>query len=172
MKVPFQLSVFAIFIGSLSTSMILFVPATSAEKGKYRELIADFSKAIELNPSQDTYYIKRGNAYHQIKDYQSAFADCDKAISLNSKNADSYNCRGNALFRMNKFQAAIADYDRGIRILPNDVIMICNRGRAYYYLKDRQSADSDFNKITTICQGDDQKSECEEVMAEIRKLKK
>ena len=44
------------------------------------EKIALFTKAIELNPKPGYYYIQRGRAYLNKKEYDKAIADLDKAV--------------------------------------------------------------------------------------------
>ena len=61
---------------------------------QYKEAIADYDKAIELNPKDAKAYYNRGNAKHQLKQYKEAIADYDKAIELNPKDANAYNNRG------------------------------------------------------------------------------
>ena len=39
------------------------------------ELLADFNKAIELNPNYADAYYNRGNAKGNLKDYKGAIAD-------------------------------------------------------------------------------------------------
>jgi len=63
------------------------------ESGDYKGAIADYSKAIELNPNFAAYH-NRGTAKHSLKDYKGAIADYSKAIELNPKLAEAYAARG------------------------------------------------------------------------------
>ena len=49
----------------------------------YRGAIADYSKAIELNPNYNNAYHNRGGAKGNLQDYRGAIADLSKAIELN-----------------------------------------------------------------------------------------
>ncbi|MYA69306.1 tetratricopeptide repeat protein [Candidatus Poribacteria bacterium] len=54
------------------------------EAGHYQEAIADFDKAVQLNPETHFYtYYKRGEAKATLGEHESAIADFDKAIQLN-----------------------------------------------------------------------------------------
>ena len=64
------------------------------DKKDYQGAIADFDKAIEINPKYADAYNNRGNAKNQLKQYQEAIADYNKAIELNPKNVQAYNNRG------------------------------------------------------------------------------
>ena len=52
------------------------------DKGDYDRAIADYDKAIELNPKLAPAYNDRGNVYSAKGDYDRAIADFDKAIEL------------------------------------------------------------------------------------------
>src|SRR5436309_3416347 len=69
------------------------------EKAKYGDLdgaIADFDRAIELNPKDDAPYYNRAQAKRLKKDTAGAIADYTRAIELGSTNPAAYNYRGNA----------------------------------------------------------------------------
>ena len=57
------------------------------EAGNYQGVIADCTKAIEVNPNYALAYSNRGNAKDDLKDYQGAIADYNKAIEINLKHA-------------------------------------------------------------------------------------
>ena len=59
----------------------------------YKGAIADYTKAIELNPNFAAAYNNRGNAKSDLQDYLGAIADCTKAIELNPNYAYAYNNR-------------------------------------------------------------------------------
>jgi len=60
--------------------------------GKRDEALRDFSRAIELSPGDDTYYLNRGTIFLKGKEYDRALADYREAIRLNPKNnSASYN---------------------------------------------------------------------------------
>ena len=52
------------------------------ELKQYSEAIADYDKAIELDPNFAAAYTNRGTAKAQLKQYSEAIADYDKAIEL------------------------------------------------------------------------------------------
>ena len=52
------------------------------------------NKAIQLNPKPGYYYIHRGRAYLDKKDYQKAVPDLDKAIASLTNSFNAYNLRG------------------------------------------------------------------------------
>ena len=60
----------------------------------YYGAIADYTKAIELDPDDASAYYNRGVAKNYLKDYYGAIADYTKAISLDPDNASAYKNRG------------------------------------------------------------------------------
>ncbi len=56
---------------------------------------------LTLNPKMVENYIKRGNAYSYIGEYDKAIADYTEAIKLNPNDVDAYYTRGK-LYDMKK----------------------------------------------------------------------
>jgi Flp pilus assembly protein TadD len=59
-------------------------------KGQFDKAIADYNKAIEINPKDAMAYNNRGVEYQNKGQYDRAVADYNKAIELNSKYAFPY----------------------------------------------------------------------------------
>jgi tetratricopeptide (TPR) repeat protein len=58
--------------------------------------IADYTKAIEINPNYASTYYNRGILKKDLKDYSGAIADYTKAIEINPNYAIAYYNRGNS----------------------------------------------------------------------------
>jgi hypothetical protein len=65
-----------------------------SDKGEFDHAIADFTKAIELNPSHAAVYTNRGIAYEKKGKHDKAISDFTKAIELNPRLAEAYSNRG------------------------------------------------------------------------------
>ena len=120
------------------------------EAGNYQGAIADYTKAIEINPQEAIPYYYRGDAKFNLQDYQGAIADYTKAIEMNPEYADAYNNRGIVKRYLKDYKGAIADYTKAIEINPQDVGAYTNRGIAKNGLKDYQGAIADYNKALEI----------------------
>jgi tetratricopeptide (TPR) repeat protein len=117
------------------------------EKGKAGDLdgaIADFNRAIELDPKDDAPYYNRAQAKWLKKDAAGAIADYTRAIELGSTNPAAYNNRGNARAEKNDRDGAIADYTRAIELNPNYARAYYNRGVAKEAKGDKAGAEADF----------------------------
>ena len=64
------------------------------EQGKHEEAIADYTKAIELDPNYTVAYKNRGWIYYLQENYEQAIADYAKVIELDDRNSLAYNNRG------------------------------------------------------------------------------
>jgi tetratricopeptide (TPR) repeat protein len=88
---------------------------------KYAQAIADYNKAIELDPNDADAYYNRGIAYADQQEYAQAIADYNKAIELDPKYAYAYYNRGIAYYNQQKYAQAIADFNKTLLLLdPND----------------------------------------------------
>ena len=89
--------------------------------------LADYTKAIELDPKSAMAYINRGVAYAKLKQYEKAIADFTRAIELDPKSASVYIRRGYAYVQLNQYDKAITDYNRAIELDPKSAKAYNNR---------------------------------------------
>src|SRR6516164_2481264 len=66
--------------------------------GKCTEAIAEYSKAIQFDPSDGEANLQRALAYGEISQHDQAIADCTEAIKRNPGFAKAYCWRGANLF--------------------------------------------------------------------------
>ena len=123
------------------------------EKGKRGDLdgaIADFNRAIELNPKDDAPYYNRAQAKRLKKDAAGAIADYTQAIELGSTNPAAYNNRGNARSENNDPDGAIADYTRAIELKPDYARAYYNRAVLKKEKGDKAGAAADFKRAQEL----------------------
>ncbi len=78
--------------------------------------IADYSKAIEIIPTDAEAYTLRAAAYKEKGDFDGALADYDKAIELDPQYADAYRKRGALYQDKGDLAQATADYDKADKV--------------------------------------------------------
>jgi tetratricopeptide (TPR) repeat protein len=85
------------------------------------------------NQSADVeFYLKRGEDFSAVRDYDRAIADYTRAIELKPDLAEAYNDRGFAHYlKDGNYEQAIADYTRAIQLRTNYPKAYNNRGVAY-----------------------------------------
>ena len=62
--------------------------------GDHYGAISDFTKAIEINPSDANAYYNRGLSKNKLEDHYGAIADYSKAIEINPNYLSAYKNRG------------------------------------------------------------------------------
>jgi tetratricopeptide (TPR) repeat protein len=93
-------------------------------RGEIDRAIADYDKAIRLDPKNVAAYSGRGGAYYDKKEYDHAIADYDRAIMLG---AGAYIYRGYAYSAKGDFDHAIADSGQAIMLDPKSAGAYNNR---------------------------------------------
>ena len=111
-----QLSTIEILIISL---LVFSGLITACSIGGSEKIIADYTRAIELNPDDPNAYNNRGLAYSKSGDLKQAIADYTKAIELDPVFALAYYLRGFVYSKSGDLEKAIADYERYLEVAPN-----------------------------------------------------
>jgi len=111
--------------------------------------IADFTKAIELDPNWPWPYVARGHAYSAQKRFAMAFADQETAIRL-EPTAVTYTGRGRSLMEAGAYQRALVDFGEALRIDPGYFAGYYWRGETYRKLREFSKAEADFRKALEI----------------------
>ncbi len=97
------------------------------EDGYFEQPIADFTRAIELDPTLADAYFYRGWTYHSRDWFESpdelahVLADYDRVIELDPEHSRAYNNRGFMFWRWEP-ERAIDDFVRAVEIDPNYII--------------------------------------------------
>jgi|GEM_PF-2294394 len=112
--------------------------------------LADFDRAIQLDPKNDEAYERRAWLRTDRQQYQKAFEDADAAVHLNGSEADNYYARGWCGVQLGNYSAAVEDYTRAISLTPyqhNKMLFLLDRGRAHINLGHRQEAIADLQRV-------------------------
>jgi len=130
---------------------------------EYERALADFNRAIELDPSYDQTYYNRGVAKSNLARIKSsqmlgvgdtaqarkvatqfrleAINDYNKALELRPEYPEAYSNRGATLFEMGKHREAIADFNAAISLKDGYITAISNRGSAKAMLANIEARD-------------------------------
>jgi len=120
------------------------------EKGDLDGAIADYTKAIELDPRNAAAYNNRGAARKNKGDVDGAIADYDKAIELDPRYVRAYANRGLARRKKGDLDEAIADYTKALELDPRDADAYHNRGVARGYKGDVDGTIADYTKAVEL----------------------
>ena len=115
-------------------------------KGDTDKALADFNKAVELDPTYAVALIDRGTAYDNKGDHAHAVVDFDAALKLDPKSADALTGRCAARAEAgNDLQQALADCEQSLQIRGKDAGALNSRGFAYLRLGRFDEAIADYN---------------------------
>jgi tetratricopeptide (TPR) repeat protein len=140
---------FVVFFAQSQTAQeYLFRGFAKHDFENYIGAIADYTKAIELNPIYAEAYHNRGLAKYGLEDYRGAIADLNKAIELGLSlmKYESYLFRGLAKHELKDYQGAIADYNKVIELHPGYRITYFYRGLVKIDLGQKDSGCMDLSK--------------------------
>ncbi len=115
------------------------------KKDEYDKAIADYSKAIEINPKFGMAYYMRGSSRYlkgltgggdmQFRQptYDDAVADSSKAIKFctDAEKPFAYLLRGNVYYEQEKIDEAIDDFTTSISLNPKNAMTYEHRAQAY-----------------------------------------
>lgn len=90
------------------------------DRKRYDRAIESYTKAIEINPADYTFYSNRGLAHYQKRDYAAAIGDFDRALEINPNVALIYNNRGVAFEDSGNRGRAVEDYRKAVELDPTD----------------------------------------------------
>ena len=124
-----------------------------AKKGDQYGAISDFTKAIEIFPSENAYY-NRAWSKQKIEDYYGAISDYTKAIEINPSNEDAYINRGIAKRKLKDYYGAISDYQRVKELNPTDMDPYLYSSIAKEFLGDIKGACFDAKKAISLGDND------------------
>ncbi len=123
------------------------------EAGDYPGALADFDRAIAIDPKYAEAYCSRGTLKARyLDDTYGGLGDYNQAIALNPNYGTAYYNRAflNAE-RIRDFKGALADYDRAIALNPKKATIYVNRGNLKAeHLKDFQGALADHDRAIAL----------------------
>ncbi len=98
--------------------------------------LAEFERAIAINPELTPAYIKAGDIYRSRKEYEMAESRYGRAAQIEPGNFDAQYLHGLVLQLMNRVDESVRAYLRALAIRPDDFEANMNLGTAYLQLSD------------------------------------
>jgi len=123
---------------------------TYGRMGRYEESLADFDRAIALDPDKAWYIASRGETYRQMGRNEEALADFDRAMGLDPDDASYIAGRGWTYRQMGRNEEALADFDRAMELKPDYAWAVASRGMTYRLIRRYEEALVDFNKAIEL----------------------
>jgi tetratricopeptide (TPR) repeat protein len=120
------------------------------ESGATSNALLAFSQAIQLEPTNVTAYLSRGDTRIQLQDLTGARMDFEKVMELSPSNEPAIFGRGLCKFGLKDFKGAEADLTAAIGLETNDCRAVNCRGLARANLRDFNAALADFNNAIDL----------------------
>jgi tetratricopeptide (TPR) repeat protein len=129
----------------------LFITAQDkSEKGDYPGAIADYNRALEIDPKFLEIYFRRGIARSLTKDWPGAEADYTRAIAIDAEHPEAYLHRGSMRNIQSNWQGAKVDFNTAIYLNPNITAAYLGRGFALCELHDCQHGLKDYDRAIVL----------------------
>lgn len=125
----------------------------SYSHSNYTIAIENFSKAIEIDPTDTASYNWRANTKEEMKDEDGAIEDYSTSIKI-KPGLKAYINRAVIENKLNRMQAAIADCNQALSIKPDLSFTYEVRGCAYMQLHKLSLGMADFEKAISLDKND------------------
>ncbi len=121
-----------------------------AKSGKTDEALAEFDKAIAIDPHHAEALYNRGLLYQRERQHQLAVDDFTSANGLTPQRAEPLLGRAISYLAMDKFKEAAADLDEAVQADPQNALAWSSRGQAYERLGDKEKARASYGRAIAI----------------------
>jgi tetratricopeptide (TPR) repeat protein len=120
-----------------------------AQKGDLAAAIADYDKALSINPTYAEGFASRASAKEKKGDLDGALADNNKALALDAKNANYFISRGELKIHQKDLDGAVLDFTQAIVLVPTEfdptnTSAYLDRGLAQHQKGDLKGAIADY----------------------------
>ena len=119
------------------------------DNGEYRDAIAQFSAAIDLNPHRYWYFTSLGWAYYNLGQSDAALENANHAVRMRPGDPWNHNLRARSFNGLRRYQDAIAAFTRAIQLEPHQ-LHYKGRGIAHFRLAEYHRALKDLDRAVLI----------------------
>jgi tetratricopeptide (TPR) repeat protein len=118
--------------------------------GEFDAAIADYTTALQLDPTNATPYINRGLVYDKLGKLDESIADFSEAIKIDPQDTEVYNNRGLEYYQQGKLDTAVADFNQAIQLDSTNTFAYNNRGLVYTDQDKLDAALADFTQAISL----------------------
>lgn len=118
--------------------------------GDFQHALADYSKAIAINPSDGWSLLNRGLVFKQMGDSRRALADFSESIRVAPEDSSAFLQRGLIFLDQRSFGAAEADFTKALELDPKNAWAVADRGLAHAWNSDTAQAEADFKAAEAL----------------------
>jgi Tfp pilus assembly protein PilF len=121
-----------------------------ARSGKNEEALAEFDKAIALDPHNADALYNRGLIYQTQRQHQLAIDDFTSASGLTPQRSEPLLARAISYLAMDRTREAAADLDEAVQADPQNAQIWTTRGLAYERLGDKTKAAGSYGRAINL----------------------
>lgn len=133
-----------------TTDIYCVIGQCYAEGNQPVKAILFISKAIQLNSSNRTHYLRRAQAYSQAKRYNDALKDADKVVEKAPGEYWALEFRARISMNAKNYEKAVSDYSQCLKLQPNSPSVYSERAKAYDLLGKKNLAEADRKKRDSL----------------------
>ena len=123
---------------------------TLAKSGKTEEALAEFERALALDPYNVQALYGRGLIYQDEKKHQQAIADFTAANGLTPQRVEPLLARATSYLAIDKAKEAASDLDEAVQADPNSAQAWSVRGVTYERLGDKAKAFTSYGRALAL----------------------
>ncbi|WP_244177439.1 tetratricopeptide repeat protein [Streptomyces atriruber] len=120
------------------------------ESGAHAEALAEYDRAVALDPELERAYYGRGVTYWYMDQDETALVALDRAVELGPEQARTLGMRGEVRRVLRRFEEAVQDLDRALELDPSDAESLTSRGIACLGLGRIDEALADLDRALSI----------------------
>ncbi|OCK62599.1 hypothetical protein LMTR3_04680 [Bradyrhizobium sp. LMTR 3] len=128
---------------------------TLAKSGKAEEALAEFDRALALDPYNVQALYGRGLIHQADKQHEQAIADFTAANGLTPQRVDPLLARATSYLAIDKAKEAASDLDEAVQADPNSAQAWSARGITYERLGDKAKAFTSYSRALALRPKDD-----------------
>ena len=121
-----------------------------AKSGNNEEALAEFERALALDPYNVRALYGRGLIRQAEREHQQAIEDFTAANGLSPQKAEPLLARANSYFALDKSKEAMADLDEAVQADPNSSLAWSSRGAAYERSGDKTNASASYARALAL----------------------
>lgn len=118
--------------------------------GAYEEALAEYDRAVGLDPELARAYYGRGKTRALQGDFLAAVSELDRALAIEPDDLQALTERGESHRIIGHWEEAVSDLDRAIEIDPSDAFAWASRGAARYSLGQDDAALADLDRAVEL----------------------
>ena len=103
-------------------------------------------QAIELDPTDPSFFLARSGRYRDLRRYDVASKDAERAVALRPRWAVTHGALAYSFQGLERFEDAIREFDRALELQPDDVGWLVTRADVKYKLGRYEEAVADGEK--------------------------